>query len=61
MDANSILATNFSEYIKLVEITMIHMLGFVEDECWFFALSFLKDKVQNQLDTNLSIVVGIKA
>jgi len=45
LDANSALATNFSEYVKLAEIAMIHVLGSIEDELCFSVLSFLKDKV----------------
>jgi len=61
LDANSALAKSFSEYVKLAEIAKIHVLGSVEDECWFFSLSFLKDKLQNRLDANLRVAVGMNA
>jgi len=32
LDANNTLGKNMSKYIKLIEIAMIHILGFVEDE-----------------------------
>jgi hypothetical protein len=55
------LAKAFGEYVKLVEIAMIHVLGFVEDERAFSALTFLKDKVRNKLDDHLLVVIGMHA
>jgi len=50
------------EYVKLVKLAMVHILGLVEDERCFSSLTFLKDKVQNKLNSDhLSLVVGIKA
>ena len=60
LDANNALAKSISEYVKLVEIAMIHVLGSIEDERCFFPLSFLKDRLRNRLsDGNLSLVVGM--
>ena len=42
-----------SEYIKLYELCQTMILGSVEDERVFNALSFLKSKVRNILDKNL--------
>jgi len=61
LDANSALAKTFSEYVKLAQIAMIHVLGSIEDEHCFSSLSFLKDRLQNRLDANLGVVVGMKA
>ena len=46
-DKNRALIANLSEYKKLVEIEMIHVLGPVEDERCFSSLTFLKDKLEN--------------
>jgi len=61
LDGNSALANTFNQYVKLAEIAIIHVLGFVEDECCFSALNFLKNKVKNRLDANLAVVIGMKA
>jgi len=59
LDANSSLGKNFGEYIKLAQIAMVHVLGSVEDERTFSALSFLKDRLRNRLDQHLGVVVGM--
>lgn len=59
LDANSALGKNFSEYLKLAKIAMVHVLGSVEDERTFSALNFLKDKLRNRLDQHLGVVVGM--
>jgi hypothetical protein len=60
LDANSALSTSFPKYIKLAEIAMVDVLGSMEDERAFSSLTFLKDKLRNQLDgDHLGIVVGM--
>jgi hypothetical protein len=60
LDANSALAAQFPEYIKLAQIAMVHVLGSVEDERCFSSLTFLKDKLRNRLSADhLGIVVGM--
>lgn len=49
----------FSEYVKLAEIAMVHVLGSVEDERCFSSVSFLKDKLRNALEEHLPLVVGM--
>ena len=53
------LAKAFGEYVKLVEVAMIHILGSIKDERAFYALIFLKDKVK--LDNHLHVVIGMHA
>ncbi len=36
-----------SEYLKLTKILIVSMLGFIEGECVFFTLTFLKEKSCN--------------
>jgi hypothetical protein len=60
LDANSALAAQFPEYIKLAQIAMVYVLGSVEDERFFSSLTFLKDKLRNRLSADhLGIVVGM--
>jgi hypothetical protein len=60
LDANTALAKSFSEYVKLAQIAMIHVLGSVDDERCFSSLNFLKDKLRNRLDeSHLLVVVGM--
>jgi hypothetical protein len=40
-----LLSDTFLEYLKFVEIVMVHVLGFVEDERCFSLISFLKSKL----------------
>jgi hypothetical protein len=42
-----VLSCNSSEYVKLVEIDRLQMLGLVEDEWVFNDLNFIKTKIQN--------------
>jgi hypothetical protein len=43
------------------EMAMVHVLGFMEDECYFNSISFLKNKMCNQLNGHLQLVVTMKA
>jgi hypothetical protein len=46
---NGLLIQQLSEYMKLVERTIASLLGFMEDEYFFSALAFMKDKLHNWL------------
>ena len=59
VENSSILRHGLSEYIKLVEIAAILVLGSVEDERTFSILSFMKDKLRNRVQTHLPLVVGM--
>jgi hypothetical protein len=60
LDANIALASQFSEYVKLAQIALVHVLGSIEDERCFSSLTFLKDKVRNRLvSDHLSAVMGM--
>ena len=52
LNANTALALEFSEYIKLAQIIMVHILGLVEDKCSFSSLKFVKDRLQNRLSAD---------
>jgi hypothetical protein len=62
LDANIALATQFSKYIKLAQLAMVHVLGSVEDERCFSSLTFLKDRLRNHLaNDHLGLVMGMYA
>jgi len=46
---NGLLIQQLSEYMKLVEITIVLLLGFMEDEHIFSIFGFMKDKLHNRL------------
>jgi hypothetical protein len=52
INTSQLLSHTFPTYLELIEITMTHILGFVEDEWCFSLVSFLKDKVHNHLNLN---------
>jgi hypothetical protein len=43
---NTLLTKWLSEFLKLVEIVVMLVLTFVEDECIFLMLAFMKNKLQ---------------
>jgi hypothetical protein len=47
------------EYLKLVEIAILGVMGGVEHECTFSTLNFMKSQLRNQLTTCLDKVVRI--
>ena len=59
LDAATCLTHHFSEYMKLAEMAIVHVLGSVEDERVFSSVAFLKSKVRNSLETHLQCVVGM--
>jgi hypothetical protein len=59
LDGNNHLTQNFSEFIKLAQIVVIHVLGSVEDERLFSSVAFLKSKLRASLDEHLQVVVGM--
>lgn len=59
LDGNNSLTKNFSEFIKLAEIAVTHVIGSVEDERTFSSLSFLKSKLRATLVENLEVAVGM--
>jgi hypothetical protein len=43
--------------VKLAKLAMCQVLGFVEDECCFSTLSFMKGKLHYRLTTHLNVCV----
>ena len=53
------LEENMSEYFKLADLCQTMILGSVEDERMFSALSFLKSKLRNNLDKHMYICLKL--
>ncbi len=54
---NVLLTQQLNEYLKLVKIAMVSMLGFVKDERIFSMLAFMKDKLRTRLGLHLDTIV----
>ena len=61
IEANALLRNKLSEYMKIVELAVVTVLGSVEDERTFSTLSFMKNRLRNRLSTHLPLVVGMHA
>lgn len=61
LDGNNTLTQSFSEFIKLAELAVTHVIGSVEDERLFSAVKFLKSKLRASLDDHLQVAVGMYA
>jgi hypothetical protein len=53
----TLLVLKLSKYIKVVEITMVQILGSIEDERTFSNLVFMKSKLHKKLTTHLNLCV----
>jgi hypothetical protein len=59
VEASCLLRRKLFEFLKVVELVVVIVLGFVEDERTFNTLSFMKNKLKNHLSTHLPVVVGM--
>jgi hypothetical protein len=59
--SNIIVVDKLLEYLKLVKLAIVMVLGSVEDENTFFNVNFLKSKLQNWLTIHLDLVVRLFA
>ncbi len=50
--ASQLLSNVFPQYLKVVEIAMVHVLSSIEDERCFNFVAFLKNKVRNRLNNH---------
>jgi hypothetical protein len=50
-----------SKYIKLVKIAVVQVLDVMKDERCFSPLSFMKNKLRNQLTTHLDVIIQVFA
>ncbi len=44
LTSSRILENKLLEYIKLVELVVVQVIGYIENECCFFMLTFMKKK-----------------
>jgi hypothetical protein len=59
LGCNAFLLSKLSEYMKLTKIAVTVVLGSCEDERTFLTLSFMKNKVRNQLHGNLDTCIRL--
>jgi hypothetical protein len=57
IQSSPFLVLKLSEYIKVVEITMMQVLGLIEDEKTFNNLFFKKSKLHKGLNTHFDLCV----
>lgn len=57
IDASQLLSHVFPKYLKVTNIAMVHMLGFVKDKRCFNSIAFLRNKVCNHLNNHLQLIV----
>jgi hypothetical protein len=55
INAWQLLSHSFLEFMRLVEIAMVHVLGFVEDKHCFNYVSFLKDKTTQSFGPSFKV------
>jgi hypothetical protein len=56
-----ILVYSFPEFVKLIELAMVQIVGNVEDERCFSMLAIIKSKLHKMFTTHLPLVVHIFA
>lgn len=59
--SNAIVAANFLEYLKLVELAIVMVLGSVENEKTFSIINFMKFNLCNHLTFHLDLVIILHA
>lgn len=58
LDAATCLNHHILEYLKLVEIAVVQVLGYVENKRVILSIEFLKFKVPANLDIHLQVVIA---
>ena len=61
LEASRLLRHKLSEYLKVVELVVITVLGSVKDERTFSTLPFMKNKLRNRLSVHLPLVMAVHA
>jgi hypothetical protein len=61
LTSNALLCARLSEFIKVVELVVVQIMGFVEDERTFSTLTFMKTRMWNRLCEHLDLVVRMFA
>ncbi len=55
--SSQILEQKILEYIKLVELVVVQMIGSIKDECCFSTFTFMKTKLNNRLTKHVELVI----
>jgi hypothetical protein len=61
INTNALFIQWLNEYLKLVDITVVLVLGYVKEERTFSTLAFMKDKLHNKLGPHLDTIVHMFA
>jgi hypothetical protein len=56
-----LLIEQLSEFLKLAKIVVLSIFGFVENECSFSTLAFMKDMLRHRLGLTLNMIVQMFA
>jgi hypothetical protein len=59
--SNALLCACLSDFIKVAKLIVVQIMGFVEDERTFSALTFMKTRLWNKLCEHLDLVVRMCA
>ncbi len=61
LTSNTLLCAHLFEFIKVAELIVVQIMGFVEDERTFSTLTFMKTRLWNRLCEHLDLVVRMFA
>jgi hypothetical protein len=59
IEVSQVLRMGMFKYLKVVKMTIVQVLGDVEDKCTFSTLAFMKPKLCNQLAKHLKVAMGM--
>jgi hypothetical protein len=57
LSSNALLCVHLSEFMEVVELAMVQIMGFVEDERNFLTITFMKTQLRNKICEHLDLVV----
>jgi hypothetical protein len=49
LSPNALLCVHLSEFMEVVELVLVQIMGFVEDERNFLTVTFMKTRLQNMI------------
>jgi hypothetical protein len=55
LTSNALLCAHLFKFIKVIELIMVQIMGFVEDEKTFSTLTFMKTRLQNKFCDHLDL------
>jgi hypothetical protein len=57
LTTNNLFIQHLSKFMRIVELTIVQVIGTAEDERTFSTLTFMKSKLRNQLARHLNIAI----